>query len=196
MDQYFKEFNNVAGFDEVGRGSWAGSLVVAGVKVNKEDALVPGVRDSKKISPKNREEIYSLLIEAHQFVIYEASSTDVDSKGISTCLIDGINSLIKKLGADFNLIDGVFKKNSFSKNSRTIIKGDDLIYAISASSIIAKVTRDRKMTAISRIYSCYGFERNKGYGTKEHLKSIQINGLCVEHRRSFKPLVKFSERDL
>ena len=173
----------IAGIDEVGRGPLAGPVVTACVSIPKAK-LVPGVDDSKKISEKKREALFDRLIEAADYC--------------ETCfmgpeVIDEINILaatkraMEQCGAGFHgtfLIDAVTGLH-LPGEIRPIIHGDALSYMIGAASIVAKVTRDRYMIELDEKYPMYGFARNKGYGTREHIDAILKYGPCPEHRRSF-----------
>jgi len=180
----------ICGIDEAGRGPLAGPVVVAAVIMNNNK--INGIRDSKKLSPKIREELYQLIVDNSLF--YKTSvidNNDIDSSNILKCCMTGIENCI--LGLDKNkikfLIDGNYFKLNYDKhkdyNYETIVKGDDKIYEISCASIIAKVTRDRIMFNYDKIYPDYNFKNNKGYGTKEHINKIKEIGICDLHRKTF-----------
>jgi ribonuclease HII len=183
---YTGGIRHIAGVDEVGRGPLAGPVVAAAVILPK-DFDVPGVDDSKKLSGKKREELYDLII--RYSVSYSIGIIDND-------LIDRINILeatklamkqaLERLETrpDYILIDALTLKD-ISIPQRGIVKGDSLSVSIAAASIVAKVTRDRMMDAFHREYPHYGFDHNKGYGTKAHYDGIHGHGLCKLHRRSF-----------
>lgn len=175
--------HKIAGIDEVGRGPLAGPVVTACVCID-ENRLVPGVNDSKKLSEKRREAIYPLLIEAASY----AKTTF-----LSPQIIDEINILnatkraMEMCAAEFRglfLIDAV-EGLSLPGDSRAIVHGDAVSYMIAAASIVAKVERDHYMIELDQRYPEYGFVRNKGYGTAEHIAAIRKYGPCPEHRRSF-----------
>ena len=173
----------IAGIDEVGRGPLAGPVVTACVSIPRE-RLVLGVDDSKKLSEKRREALFGPLMEAADYcrtcfigpeVIDEINILNATKRAMETC------------GADF---DGVFLIDAVTGlqlpgEIRPLIHGDALSYMIGAASIIAKVTRDRYMIELDAKYPMYGFARNKGYGTKEHIAALKKYGPCPEHRRSF-----------
>lgn len=173
----------IAGIDEVGRGPLAGPVVTACISIPR-DRLVPGVDDSKKLSEKRREALFEPLMEAADYcrtcfigpeVIDEINILNATKRAMETC------------GADF---DGVFLIDAVTGlhlpgEIRPLIHGDALSYMIGAASIIAKVTRDRYMIELDEKYPMYGFARNKGYGTKEHIAALKEYGPCPEHRRSF-----------
>ena len=173
----------IAGIDEVGRGPLAGPVVTACVSIPR-DRLVLGVDDSKKLSEKRREALFEPLMEAADYCRTCFIGPDV---------IDEINILnatkraMERCGADFDgtfLIDAVTGLH-LPGEIRPLIHGDALSYMIGAASIIAKVTRDRYMIELDEKYPMYGFARNKGYGTKEHIAALKEYGPCPEHRRSF-----------
>ena len=173
----------IAGIDEVGRGPLAGPVVTACVSIPR-DRLGPGVDDSKKISEKRREALYDSLIAAADYcrtcflgpdVIDEINILNATKRAMETC------------GADFRgvfLIDAVQGLN-LPGEIRPIVHGDALSYMIGAASIVAKVERDRYMIELDAKYPMYGFARNKGYGTPEHIAALRKYGPCPEHRRTF-----------
>ena len=174
---------SIAGIDEVGRGPLAGPVVTACVSI-PQDKLVLGVDDSKKLSEKRREALYDQLIAAADYcrtcflgpeVIDEINILNATKRAMETC------------GAEFNgvfLVDAV-KGLNLPGEIRPIIHGDALSYMIGAASIVAKVARDRYMIELDAKYPMYGFARNKGYGTKEHIEALKKYGPCPEHRRTF-----------
>lgn len=173
----------VAGIDEVGRGPLAGPVVTACISIPR-DRLVPGVDDSKKLTEKRREALYEPLLAAADYC--------------QTCflppeLIDQINILnatkraMETCAAGF---DGVFLVDAVEGlqlpgPASALVHGDALSYMIGAASIVAKVARDRYMIELDRTYHMYGFARNKGYGTKEHIEALKKYGPSPAHRRSF-----------
>lgn len=174
----------VAGIDEVGRGPLAGPVVTACVSI-PEGRLVPGVDDSKKLSEKRREALYPLLLEAADYaetcfippeVIDEINILNATRRAMETCAAG--------FGGDIILVDAVGGLR-LPCESRALIHGDALSYMIGAASIVAKVARDRYMIALDEKYPMYGFARNKGYGTAEHIAALKQYGPCPAHRRSF-----------
>ena len=172
------------GIDEVGRGPLAGPVVTACVSIPR-DRLVPGVDDSKKLSEKKREQLYPLLLEAADYaetcflgpeVIDEINILAATRRAMETCAAG--------FRGDVLLIDAV-EGLSLPCPARALIHGDALSYMIGAASIVAKVARDRYMIALDEKYPMYGFARNKGYGTAEHIAALKKYGPCPEHRRSF-----------
>lgn len=174
----------VAGIDEVGRGPLAGNVVTACV-VMPETPLIPWIDDSKKLSESRREKVYDEIIRNALFVsIGEVSPEEIDEVNILQATRKAMRIAASEVPADIFLIDAV---NSLGLNGRevSIIKGDATSYSIAAASIIAKVTRDRQMAEMHKLYPVYGFIRNKGYGTKEHIDALKKYGPCPLHRKSF-----------
>lgn len=174
---------SIAGIDEVGRGPLAGPVVTACVSIPR-NKLVPGVDDSKKLSEKRRETLYPLLLDAADYAetcflppetIDEINILNATRRAMETCAA-GFRGIF--------LIDAVDKLH-LPGESRSILHGDALSYMIGAASIVAKVARDRYMIALDEKYPMYGFARNKGYGTPEHIAALRKYGPCPEHRRSF-----------
>ena len=176
----------IIGADEVGRGSLAGPIVGAAVKLEFQHLdLLSDVKDSKKLSPKKREEIYE-RVKANkiEYSISECSNLHIDQNGISVSnkevLFNSINKLYQK--SDKVYVDH-FKIDQFG--SISLVRGEDNSYSIALASIIAKVYRDNLMVDFGTKYPQYFFEKNKGYGTREHLNMIQKYGVCDIHRLSF-----------
>lgn len=180
---------NIAGVDEVGRGPLAGPVVAAAV-VLPEDFDVLGIDDSKKLSEKRREELFDVILEkAVAWGIGMADHSTIDEINIlqatKLAMKDAIADLSGKLeGIDYVIFDAV-KINDLKLPQEAVIKGDSKILAVAAASIVAKVTRDRMMVAYAEEYLGYGFEKNKGYGTKQHYEGIARQGICPIHRKTF-----------
>ena len=179
-------FKYIAGIDEVGRGPLAGPVVTAAV-ILKPETRILGINDSKKLSEKKREELYD-IIKAEALAV----SVSMEDHNV----IDEINILNATLRAMKNAIDGLEIQPDFvladavtipglSMEQKGIIKGDSKSMSIAAASIIAKVTRDRLMQEYDKVWSGYGFYKNKGYGTAEHTEAIKRLGLCPMHMKSF-----------
>ena len=174
----------VAGIDEVGRGPLAGPVVTACVSI-PQDRLVPGVDDSKKLSEKRREALYPLLLEAADYAETCFIGPDViDAVNILQATRRAMETCAAGFRGDILLIDAV-EGLQLPCQARPMIHGDALSYMIGAASIVAKVTRDRYMVELDARYPMYGFARNKGYGTAEHIAALRKYGPCPEHRRSF-----------
>lgn len=190
-----KGYKMVVGLDEAGRGPLAGPVVASAVFVKPNSRiLLKGVNDSKKLSEKQREFLYNTLVN-HKDIEWGIGI-------VSEKVIDKINILeatklaMKKaiddldIKSDFLLLDGNFKIES-DILQRSIIKGDQKVFSISAASVIAKVTRDRLMETYHKKYPQYGFDKHKGYGTKVHFASLQKFGPCKIHRKTFWPVSSF-----
>ena len=173
--------NPLCGIDEAGRGPLAGSLVMAGVILKNP---VKGLMDSKKLTEKKREALYPLVIENSDYHIVSFSAKEVDQLGISKCLHNGLQSIQKHLPNVDYLFDG---NSTFGvKNITTMVKADTKIQEVSAASILAKVTHDREIVEMAKLYPEYGFEKHKGYGTKAHMEALAKYGRCPIHRKTFR----------
>ena len=174
----------VAGMDEVGRGPLAGPVVTACV-VMPEVPVLAWVDDSKKLSESRREKVYDEIMNHALYVgIGEVSPEEIDEINILEATKKAMRAAASSVPADVFLIDAVTKLGLKGREV-PIIRGDATSYSIAAASIIAKVTRDRQMITLDSMYPGYGFARNKGYGTKEHIDALKRIGPCPMHRRSF-----------
>ena len=174
----------VAGIDEVGRGPLAGPVVTACVIV-PEDRLVPGVNDSKKVAEKKRERLYEQLMEAATYArMGWRSPQAIDRLNILNATKEAMEEAAAGAEGAYFLIDAVTGLH-LPGESTSLIHGDAMSFMIAAASIVAKVTRDRYMIEQDAKYPEYGFARNKGYGTAEHIAALKKYGPCPEHRRSF-----------
>lgn len=174
----------VAGMDEVGRGPLAGPVVTACVVLPADSAIL-WVDDSKKLSEKRRELVYKEIMSTAIAVgIGLVEAPEIDEINILQATRKAMEQAAAQVKADVFLIDAVTKLN-LPGEQVSIIKGDATSYAIGAASIVAKVTRDRMMVALDEQYPQYGFARNKGYGTAEHIAALKEIGPCPAHRRSF-----------
>jgi len=176
-----KNMTKLCGIDEAGRGPLAGDLVMAGVVLNKP---IEGLMDSKKISEKKREELYSIIVQNSQYHIISFSPQEIDELGLSHCLGMGLESILEHIEAEVYLFDG---NQTFGVlGVSTMVKADSKVAEVSAASILAKVTHDRAIIKSSALYPNYGFEKHKGYGTKAHIEAIKKFGYSPIHRKSFK----------
>ena len=184
------------GIDEVGRGPLAGPVYVGAVIVPHDFdwQSVEGVRDSKKLTPRKRDEWYEKLNgmrEAGQlnFTTESSSSEMIDERGIVPAVFSALAQCLKGLNADPEtceiLLDGSLHAPAQFARQKTIIHGDDTEPIISIASIVAKVERDSLMTNLAAQFPEYGFERHKGYGTAVHCSAIKEHGLCKLHRKTF-----------
>ncbi len=179
----------VAGVDEAGRGPLAGPVVVAAV-ILPFGLFLPGLNDSKKVSPKKREQLYDEIMEkagAVRVSIVDAAT--IDRVNIYQATMNGMYEAILSLDPkpDKVLIDAM-ELAKLPMPSLSIIKGDAKSASIAAASIIAKVTRDRMMMEYDAEYPQYGFAQHKGYGTAQHIAALREYGPCPIHRRSFEPV--------
>lgn len=177
----------IAGVDEVGRGPLAGPVVVACVimPLGDED-IIQGVNDSKKVSEKNREKLYDLIMQkALAYKIEWANEKVIDEINIlqatKSCMKKAIDGM--EISPDVVLIDAVNLECKYP--IEPIIKGDAKSYSIACASIVAKVTRDRYMAEMSKQYPQYDFASNKGYGSAKHIAALKSVGPCPIHRKSF-----------
>lgn len=183
---YIKGYKTVAGIDEAGRGPLAGP-VFAGCVILPKGILIPGLNDSKKVSEKNRDRLYSEI--SARALSWGVASCDNDTIDMINILNATKLSMLKAyekldLKADYVLIDAL-TVDSISVKQQGIIHGDSLSASIAAASIMAKVSRDRLMLEYDEIYPEYGFKKHKGYGTKQHIAAILEYGPTPIHRRSF-----------
>ena len=174
-----------AGLDEVGRGPLAGPLTVAAVVLPPEPQNV-GLDDSKKISPKRREELALQIMDtALAFGIAHIEPAEIDACGMAAslrvCMLRALKAC--ELEPDCVLIDG--NPLNIHPREHSVVKGDGKVACIAAASILAKVTRDHIMEAYALRYPAYGFESNKGYGSAAHIAAIREHGPCPLHRMSF-----------
>lgn len=191
FDKGFISNGYISGTDEVGRGPLAGPIVGASVVLNLNEAnskdIILGIKDSKKLSAKLREELSFIIKDkAISYKIVEIDNTIIDEKGIGWCNNEVLKQSTLNLDVQPSLVlsDGYAIKNINIKNEH-VIKGDAKSASIACASIIAKVYRDNIMEEYSKIYSCYAFEKNAGYGTAEHIEALKQFGPCKIHRMSF-----------
>ena len=173
-----------AGTDEVGRGSLAGPVVAAAVILKSK---IDNLQDSKSLSPQKRALLSEKIHKNSYYAYGNDSNNKIDEINILNASLLAMKRAILNLSVkpDLVLVDGIHKPDLDIK-MEAIIGGDALKTEISAASIIAKVYRDNLMVEYDKSFPNYGFEKHKGYGTKEHLDSIKINGICSIHRKSFK----------
>ncbi len=186
-----KGYNYIACIDEVGRGCLAGSVVTCAIIMPK-GLLIDGVNDSKKLTAKKRDELFDVIINsALAFGIGELDCKKIDEVNIKNAtklaMVQAIENLKdkdgKKLFPDYVITDA--EKLNISIPQSNIIHGDANCHGIAAASIIAKVTRDRQMEQLHRLYPEYKFYKNKGYGTKEHIEALLEYGPTEIHRNTF-----------
>jgi len=214
-----KGYKRVVGLDEAGRGPLAGPVVAAAVTIKKTDynpptTLLPSagtsdgsllnlkLRDSKKLSPKKREELYKILTK-HPNIGWgtgKVSEKIIDKINIKNAAELAMWRAAQKLKhrPDFLIIDGKYLKNYKLKtlNYKLIVKADEKVFSCAAASIIAKITRDRIMERYHKKYPRYGFDAHKGYPTKHHLKMLKKYRPSKIHRKSFKPVRKLKAKSV
>ena len=173
----------LCGIDEAGRGPLAGPLVMAGVILKQK---IDGLTDSKVLTPGRRMALYNLIKEHSQHHIVIIDNETIDKDGLSACLRLGLQEIVGIMSGEG--VDFIFDGNSAYGMSgvSTMVKADAKISEVSAASIMAKVTRDRIMEKYAAVFSGYGFEKHKGYGTRAHLEAIERLGLSPIHRKSFR----------
>lgn len=179
----------VAGIDEAGRGACAGPLVVAAVMLDQAAIRrLPGLADSKLLTPAAREEAYARIVaravDWHAVVI---GPDEIDRLGLHVCNVEGMRRAFAGLRGrpGYVLTDG-FPVRGLGAPALAVWKGDRVTASVAAASIVAKVTRDRMMADLDERYPAYGFARHKGYGTGEHLRALAEHGPSPVHRRSFR----------
>lgn len=189
-DLWQKGIKFVAGVDEAGRGPWAGPVVAAAV-IFPEDIHIDGIKDSKALSPKKREQFSRIIREkAFSFGTGIVESDEIDSINILQATFGAMKKALEQLSKNpqFLLVDGNRRIPGIDIPQLAIIKGDTLSVSIIAAGILAKVTRDEIMVQYHEKFPEYGFVRHKGYGTREHEKRLKDFGPSDLHRFSFKPV--------
>ena len=183
---YAEGFRAVCGIDEAGRGPLAGPVCAAAC-ILPRGLEIPGLNDSKKLSEKKREALYTVITgEAAAWAVCLVDEGRIDEINILQATFEAMRGAVSALPVrpDLCLVDGN-RDPGLGLPTRTIVKGDSLCAAIAAASILAKVTRDRRMRELDAVYPGYGFAVHKGYGTKAHYAAIERLGLCPIHRRTF-----------
>jgi len=181
-------FDLVAGADEAGRGACAGPLVVASaILPATRRGEVPGLNDSKLLTPLARERVYrEVVARALAYAVVIIPATDVDIRGLHVCNLAGMRRALAALAPtpDYVLTDG-FGVDGLGVPGLAVWKGDQVAACVAAASVLAKVTRDRIMVEMDQQYPGYGFAEHKGYVTDEHAVALNHHGPCVEHRFSY-----------
>ncbi|SHF49981.1 ribonuclease HII [Marinomonas polaris] len=187
--------NLLAGTDEAGRGPLAGEVVAAAVILDPSRPIA-GLADSKKLSEKKREALFVEIQEkALAYGIASATIEEIDEINILHASMLAMSRAVALLSIvpEHVLVDGNRIPPNLPCSAEAVVKGDARQSAISAASILAKVTRDRDIVQVSQIYPEYGFEKHKGYPTAQHLEAIRLHGITPIHRRSFGPVKKILE---
>ena len=183
----------ILGIDEVGRGPWAGPLVVAACVL---DCPISGLKDSKQLSAKRREALADLISKQSHYALAWIDASRIDQIGLAAALREAAKLAVRQIHCPFHeiIIDGTINflaGTALAPYVTTLKKADSLIDAVSAASIVAKVARDQYMMDIAKLYPNYGFEKHVGYGTAMHRQALQKFGPCPEHRCSFRPVQAF-----
>jgi len=186
----------VAGVDEVGRGALAGPVMAAAVilPLGSDFPWLKLVRDSKQLSPRQRERVFDLVRSAGiPFGLGSVPHATIDRVGIVRATRMAMAEAVQALPSrpDFLLIDALSLPD-VELPQKGIVRGDQLSFSIACASIVAKVSRDRQMTELDGVYPGYGLARHKGYGTRQHLQCLGRLGPCAIHRRSFAPVLGLS----
>lgn len=182
----------IVGVDEAGRGAWAGNVVAAAVVLPDEYNL-PYLTDSKKLSPKRREQLYdAIMAQAICVRIGQQTPAEIDTQNIHHATLTAMRLAILAVDCPIDevQIDGAFVPPDLPYPARAIVGGDGSEPVISAASIIAKVTRDRQLLALHAQYPHYQFAAHKGYGTKAHQQALTTYGVLSIHRKSYAPIKK------
>lgn len=189
-----RDCKRIAGVDEAGRGPLAGPVAAAAV-ILPTNFKCDGLDDSKKISPRKREQLFEQLTNDPRvlWAVATADHEEIDRFNILRATHLAMRRAVEGLGQppDFCLIDGLPVRD-FPLPHDGIVKGDGISLSIAAASIIAKVTRDRIMAELDREFPQFGFAQHQGYGTKAHLEALRIHGPCRHHRRSFQPVAQLT----
>ena len=183
-------FSRIAGVDEAGRGSLAGPVVAAAV-VLPPDCVLPGIDDSKKLDPEERERLApEIRRRALAFGVGVVSARDIDAGDILRASLQAMRLAVEALAPapEVLLVDAVTVPGVRIPQI-PIVHGDALSASIAAASILAKVHRDGLLDGLSRLHPAYGFEQHKGYGTPEHWEALRLCGPCVEHRLTYRGVV-------
>lgn len=186
----------VCGLDEAGRGPLAGPVVAACVYIPpnaRQESFWAQVNDSKKLSDKKREMLYDLIVTHTYYGIAEATAQEIDKINILQASLLAMGRSLDAMSSTFSIIPALAlvdgnRKPALPCAVRTIVKGDSISLSIAAASILAKVTRDRIMGDLCQKFPVYGWSRNAGYGTAEHLRALNNHGATNHHRRSFAPV--------
>ncbi len=180
------------GIDEVGRGAWAGPLVVAGCYFTSDTAVLAGLDDSKRLTKKQREALVDSIKMStiHKVVVLDAEI--VDRLGLTQCIKNAVLEIMELMPKETEImLDGKYNFLSgtpYEPRTKVVVGADGLYPAVMAASVLAKVTRDKLMALHDNVHPGYGFAKNVGYGTLEHRNALKTRGVCSLHRRSVAPI--------
>ncbi len=179
----------VAGVDEVGRGPLCGPVLAAAVRLDPE-RIPDGLNDSKKLTARRREALFGAIMAVADVAVGEATVDEIDEMNILRASHLAMCRAVAGLAVkpQHLLIDGNMLPNDVTISAETVVKGDSRSLSIAAASIVAKVLRDRIMVDLAQQHPGYGWDRNAGYPTKDHLEALRNLGVTPHHRRSFKPV--------
>ena len=193
----------IAGTDEAGRGPWVGPVVAAAVcfpNFQIPQMLAQQLNDSKKLSAKKREQLFPMIYDSGALVgIGQASAQEIDQINILQASFLAMHRALEQIenqghAIDVVLVDGNRKPQNWKWPTQEIIGGDGKSLSIAAASIIAKVTRDRLLCELATEYPAYGWDKNAGYGTQEHIIALQKFGVTPYHRKSYAPIKALLEQ--
>ena len=189
--------NRVAGIDEVGRGALAGPVVACAVCLNPT-CIPQGLADSKKLTRAQRQSVLREIRKVAEISLGRAEVEEIDRLNILNATLLAMRRAVTGLAAvpDHALVDGNRIPADLPCPSEAVVQGDNSVAAIAAASIAAKVARDRIMIELSESHPKFGWDRNAGYGTREHVEAMSRHGVTVHHRRSFAPLRRWLEEGL
>lgn len=191
FDESFRKagYRTIAGIDEAGRGPLAGPVVAACVCF-KEGFSIEGLKDSKELKKNQREKLFDTILENAFVGVGVVDVEVIDKINILEATRLAMKKAFEEIKKDFDLllIDAINIPQLSHVNQKAIVKGDKKSASIAAASIVAKVIRDRIMNEYHKIYSNYGFDKHKGYATKQHIEAIKKFGPCPIHRKSFSPV--------
>jgi len=195
----WKKYKYVVGIDEAGRGPLAGPVSAGAVCISKESDIIPTVRDSKKMTHKQREEAFDLIKQnCLGWGIGLVSAKEIDDIGITNAVLKAMTLALRQVEdmvgskADYLIVDGLNVSLIGEYPMEKIKQGDLKHYSIACGSVLAKVARDRLMLEYHEKYPQYGFDTHVGYGTKKHMEAMESYGVCDIHRKSYKPVAKYT----
>ena len=186
-EAYARGALSVVGVDEVGRGPLAGPVTACAVRLHP-DRIPQGLRDSKLVTAARREVLFDEIMALAEVSVAHATVQEIDALNILRASHLAMERAVAGLGADHALIDGNLIPRGLACPATAIVKGDAKCLSIAAASIVAKVTRDRIMVDLAQQHPGYGWERNAGYPTRDHVAALRNLGVTPVHRRSFKPV--------